>query len=200
MVYFVRHGHRPFSQDYDEYYNEALKIVDEPLNEQGKEDAERIAAYFKDIPIKKIYVSQYIRTRQTADPTARSKGITVIEDERVNEINNGDIRDMPDEEIMSKYPELWSDFMSHSRDVRFPGGESGEEVKKRQDSFLEEIKREKEDILVVSHDGFIRLLLCNILGLPVWKRYKFKTDMGGISAIQYDEDGEWKIAGFNQII
>lgn len=201
MVYFVRHGNRSFSQNYNEYYNKTLRIVDEPLNEKGEQDAKSIAAYFKDVDIKKIYVSQYIRTRQTAAPTANAKGIAVIEDERVNEINNGDIRDMSDEEVISKYPKLWDDFTSHRCDVRFPGGESGEDVKIRQDSFLNDLRSEKGDILVVSHDGFIRLLMCNILGLPVWKRYKFKTYMGGISAIEFDDkNSEWKIERFNQVL
>lgn len=201
MIYFVRHGNRSFSQNYKEFYNETLRIVDEPLNDRGMNDAENIAAYFKDIDIKKIYVSQYIRTHQTAAPTAKAKGLAVIEDERVNEINNGVLRDMSDEEIALKYPDVWNAFINHTCDVCFPEGESGEDVKRRQDSFLNDIKSEKCDILVVSHDGFIRLLMCNILGLPVYMRYKFKSNMGGISAVQYvEESEEWKIVRFNQVL
>ncbi len=201
MVYFVRHGNKEKSESYDHYYNETLHIMDEPLSEKGKGDAQKIAEYFKDIPIKKIIVSQYKRTYETAAPAAKDKKISITIDARVNEINNGELRNMSDGEIISKYPKLWNDFMSHSRDVRFPNGESGEEVKKRQDSFLSDIESEREDILVVSHDGFIRLLMCNILGLPVYMRYKFKTDMGALSALEYDEeDNGWKIIRFNQIL
>lgn len=201
MVYFVRHGNKEKSRDYNHHYNEALKIMDEPLSELGREDAQRIARYFKDVDLKKIYVSQYIRTHQTAAPTAESKNIDVIEDRRVNEINNGALRNMSDEEVKSAYPQLWDDLMKHSGDVRFPGGETGEEVKARQDSFLNDILSERGDILVVSHDGYIRLLMCNILGLPVYMRYKFKTNMGGISAVYFDHEyNEWKIAAFNQTL
>jgi broad specificity phosphatase PhoE len=201
MIYFVRHGRKEKSETYDHYYNETLRIMDEPLSDKGKDDAERIAAYFKDITVKKIIVSQYKRTYETAVPTAEDKGIPVTIDARVNEINNGVLRNMTVEEVAAKYPELWRELMSGDRDVRFPGGDSGADVKKRQDSFLSEMKSEKDDILVVSHDGFIRLLMCNILGLPVYKRYRFKTNMGGISAVQYDyEDNEWKIVRFNQVL
>lgn len=201
MVYFVRHGSKEKSESYGHYYNETLRIMDEPLSEKGKGEAQKIAAYFKDVPIKKIIVSQYKRTYETAGPATEEKNLAITVDPRVNEINNGELRNMPDEEAASKYPEFWEGFMSRSRDVRFPGGGTDEEVKKRQDSFLDEIKPEKEDILVVSHDGFIRLLMCNILGLPVWKRYRFKTEMGGISAVNYDdEESEWKIIGFNQVL
>lgn len=198
MVYFVRHGNKVIS-DSDEYYNSELGIMDEPLSEAGRTDAERLAAYFKDIDIKRIIVSEYKRAYETALPTSKQKNIPITVDKRVNEINNGEIRNMADDEIAAKYPQLWSDFQSHERDFRFPGGESGEEVKARQDSFLNDIKHEKGDILVVSHDGFIRLLMCNILGLPVYKRYIFKTTMGAVSIISYDDSkGEWKTIRFNQ--
>jgi broad specificity phosphatase PhoE len=201
MVYFVRHGSRDFSTDYNEHYNRELDIMDDPLNEKGKADALRLASHFSSIDIKRIIVSEYKRTYQTALPAAEQKGLPIVTDRRVNEINNGVLRNMPDGEVAEKYPQVWSDFTRHVRDVRFPGGESGEDVKTRQDSFLNDIKTEQDDILVVSHDGFIRLLMCNILGLPVYQRHRFKTYMGGLSAVKYDAGkGEWSIITFNQPI
>lgn len=201
MIYFVRHGHKEKTSGYDDYYNNDLNIVDEPLSDLGRQDAEALAAYLKDVDIKKIYVSQYKRTRQTAEPTARAKELSIIEDGRVNEINNGKLRNMSDEQIAAAFPQLWSDLKSRERDVQFPGGESGGQVKARQDSFLSDIKDERGDILVVSHDGFIRLLMCNILGLPVYKRSIFKTNMGCLSVIDYDvAEGIWRILRFNQEI
>ena len=199
MVYFIRHG-RKVKADSKQYYNEQLRIVDDPLSEEGAKDAERIAVFFKDIDIKKIYVSQYKRAYQTAMPTAKDKNLPITIDERVNEINNGELGNMSDEEVAAAFPQLWKDFCSHECDVRFPGGDSGEDVKRRQDNFLDEIKDDKEDIMVVTHEGYIRLLMCNILGLPVYKRYKFKVDMGGVSAVYYDEDDGWKIVKFNQSV
>ncbi len=201
MIYFVRHGDKVKSRDYNEHYNESLGILDEPLSCKGREDAEKIARYFESADIKSIFVSQYKRAYETAEPMARQKGISITVDSRVNEINNGDIRNMSDEEIAAKYPKLWSEIMSRSCDFRYPGGESGKDVKKRQDSFLNDLAHEKGDIMVVSHDGYIRLLMCSVLGLPVYKRYRFVTDMGGISAVFFDEEEkEWRIAAFNQLL
>lgn len=53
-------------------------------------------------------------------------------DKRLNEIDNGFIETMSDEEIKSKYPDSRREFSEHTHDVRFPGGETGEEVQKRQ--------------------------------------------------------------------
>jgi broad specificity phosphatase PhoE len=195
MIYFARHGEKAQGG----FYNAALNIQDAPLSEKGQEDARRIAAFFRDIDIKRIYASEYLRAQQTAAPAAREKGLPVIADARVNEINGGDFHRMSETEFKVKYPELWHNFVNHLCDIKFPGGESGAEVKMRQNSFLDDMKKETGDILVVSHDGFIRLLLCNILGLPVYMRYKFITAMGNVSAIEHDGK-EWRILRFNQAV
>ena len=195
MVYFVRHGDKAAG----DYYNEEKKICDEPLSEKGKEDAQRIARYFCDMPFARLYASEYVRAQQTAQPLALKTGKDVIVDARVNEINGGEFHRLGDEKAKQAYPEVWNTYKNHLGDFMFPGGESGSDVKKRQDSFLEEIKHEEQDIVVVSHDGYIRLLMCNILGLPGFKRYKFTTQMGSVSAVFYDGE-EWRIKAFNQII
>ena len=195
MIYFIRHGHKLQG----DHYNETLQISDDPLNEEGLQDAEHIAAFFRDITIAKIYASQYVRTQQTAAPLAQRKGLPVIVDGRVNEMNGGIFHRMGDEKARAAYADIWREILEHTHDVRYPGGECGAEVIERQDSFLAEMENEQGDILVFSHDGFIRLLMCNILGLPVWMRYKFKTTMGGVSAVEYD-GAEWRILRFNQIV
>jgi broad specificity phosphatase PhoE len=195
MICFLRHCEKVL----EPHYNEKLDILDDPLSENGLSHAGRIADYFKDKDLDKIIVSKYQRTYQTALPTATLKGMSIEIDARVNEINGGKIKGMKESEIAEAYPEMWRDFSMHIRDVRFPGGESGADVIKRQDSFLEDMKKETGDILVVSHDGFIRILMCNILGAPVWHRYRMKTDYGALCIIEYDGK-EWRVLKFNQII
>ena len=195
MIYFVRHGNKAVGDN----YNAELNICDDPLSEKGHGDAQRIAAFFRDIDIKRIYASEYVRAQQTAAPTAKEKGLPVIVDARVNELQGGMFHRMSEDEAQAAYPELWHKYINHLCDIQYPDGESGADVKRRQDSFLADMEKEQEDILVVSHDGFIRILMCNLLGLPVVSRYKFVTEMGGVSAIAFDGK-EWRILRFNQIV
>ena len=195
MIYFARHGDKAVGDN----YNAQLNICDDPLSEKGHGDAQRIAAFFRSIDIKKIYASEYVRTQQTAAPTARDKGLPVVVDPRVNELQGGDFHRFSEAQNEAKYPEVWHTYVNHLSDFQFPGGESGADVKRRQDSFLCDMEKETENILVFSHDGFIRILMCNILGVPVHHRYKFVTEMGGISAIAFDGK-EWRIVRFNQIV
>ncbi len=51
---------------------------DPSLTSQGKERAQRIAALLKDQPIKKIYTTDYQRTRDTIKPLAESIKVEVV--------------------------------------------------------------------------------------------------------------------------
>lgn len=193
-IFISRHGDKIRGG----YYNESLKHQDEPLTERGEIMAKRLIDFFDHVDIKRIIVSEYLRTSQTAKYIAAHKGITVEKDKRLNEIDNGIIESMNKEEIIESYPEFWRDFNSHTADVRFPEGETGEEVKLRQKSLLDELSERDEDVFLVSHEGYIRLLICHLLDIPVYKRHMFKVDMCGIMEFEYDKTTKaWKILRFN---
>jgi broad specificity phosphatase PhoE len=197
ILYFARHGEKKT----DGVYNPSIKHTDPPLTAYGFKQAEALADYMKDRDIRAVYTSRYLRARQTAAPTAEMKSLPILEDQRIDEIDTGLIETLSYGEIERAYPEFWEEFQGHRRDVRFPGGETGRDVKTRQNAFLKDIQTKNENILVVSHDGYLRLLVCSFLGLPVYKRYLFKTDYCGLSIFEYREDeGKWKIRAYNQTI
>jgi broad specificity phosphatase PhoE len=49
---------------------------DPPLNQDGARRAEALASVLKDAGLQAIYVSQYARAQQTAEPLAKSLGLT----------------------------------------------------------------------------------------------------------------------------
>jgi probable phosphoglycerate mutase len=57
-----------------------------------------------------------------------------------------------------------------------------------------------ENIILVSHDGLIRLLMCYLMKLPVYQRWNFQVDTCGITEVTYQPDYEaWKLVRFNQV-
>jgi broad specificity phosphatase PhoE len=80
----------------------------------------------------------------------------------LNEIDNGRLDGMTDEQIQQAYPEVWQAFLSRSADFRFPEGETGEEARQRIVEFLDEKRRQHaaDNIILVGHEGLIRLLMC----------------------------------------
>ena len=50
---------------------------DPPLTPCGKQRSESLNRFLSDVPIDMVYSTDYTRTRNTASPTARSKGLNV---------------------------------------------------------------------------------------------------------------------------
>jgi broad specificity phosphatase PhoE len=196
-VYFIRHS----AKEAGDFFNPRLNRQDEPISAEGRLAAESLCWYFSGIEVVSIYVSEFVRTAQTAQTLAESFGLVPVVDARLNEMNNGQIERLTDEQVQEQYPEVWQAFRERNRDFRFPGGETGEEVRQRIADFLEEKRLELDgkNMIVVCHDALIRILMCHVLEMPLYHRWKLKVDFCGITEIRYSpEDKEWKLLRFNQ--
>jgi broad specificity phosphatase PhoE len=195
--YIVRHA----DKERGEFYNPRLRHQDEPISQKGHLDAQKLTPYFAQRPVSTIYVSGYQRTFQTAEYIANKLQLDPIVDERLNEIDNGVIEGLTDEQIQKDYPDVWQAFQARSVDFRFPGGETGAEAQARIIGFLEEkrLQHAEEDILIFSHDGLIRTLVCTIFQLPVYARWNFHIDFCGITEIVAQSGPfPWKLIRLNQ--
>ena len=195
--YIVRHAEKVFGG----YYNAELRHQDEPLTAVGEQSARRIAERLGDRPIAAIYVSAYLRTSQTAAPLAERLGLVPVVDARLNEIDNGQVDAMTEEEFAVAFPDVWRAYVARAADFRFPGGESGAEVDARIGAFFDERLAQHGDddvVVVVSHAGLIRQLMCHVLGLPVHHRGDFRIDFAGLTELSFQRDiGPWRLLRFN---
>lgn len=197
-IYLTRHA----AKERGDFFNSRLRHQDEPIGVLGQSQAQKLCAYFAGKAIAAIYISEYQRTRQTSEPLSHQLHLTPIVDERLNEIDNGRLDGMTDEQIQQTYPDVWQAFLLRSADFRFPEGETGAEAQRRIVAFLEEKRQQHRDenIILVSHEGLIRLLMCTILDLPVYQRWNFHYDFCGITEIAYQpEYAIWKVMRFNQV-
>jgi len=198
-IFLLRHGEKAKG----DYHNPTLKHQDPLLSEKGRQQAKAVADCLAQTQISAIYVSSYIRTLQTAQPFAEMKHIQPIADPRLNEIDNGYLDAMSEQEFEKAYPDIWKQYVARTADFRFPGGETGQEVRARISEFLEEKRKMhgKENILLVSHDGLIRVCMTYILDMPVYKRGDFKVDLCGMTQFDYQYDvNRWKLFAFNRSI
>jgi broad specificity phosphatase PhoE len=194
--YILRHAEK----ERGELFNPLLGRQDQPLSEKGRQDAQKLTGYFTDRKIAAIYVSGYQRTRQTIEPVAEALHLIPRVDARLNEIDNGLVGDMKEPEFQLTFPEEWKAYKAREADFRFPGGETGEEAQCRIIDFVDEKRNQHtgENIVVVTHDGLIRLWMCHLVGIPVFKRGDFQTDLCGLTEVNYLEDEErWKLIRFN---
>ncbi|CAG1011612.1 alpha-ribazole phosphatase [Anaerolineales bacterium] len=195
--YILRHAEK----ERGGFHNSQLKHQDQPLSEKGRQDSQKLVNLFADKPLAAIYVSAYQRTWQTAACVAEHLQLTPVIDARLNEIDNGLVDEMTEQEFREAYPEVWKAYVARTADFHFPGGESGAEVQARiKDFFDEKLSQHKgADLLIVSHDGWIRQMMCYVMGLPVYRRGDFRVNLCGLTELRYQEEIErWKLLRFNQ--
>jgi broad specificity phosphatase PhoE len=197
-LYIVRHAEK----EKGDFYNARLRHQDQPISQKGQKEAQKLCSFFADKNISKIYVSGYLRTSQTIAPLARQLSLAPIVDHRLNEIDNGCFDGQTEQEIQQKFPEIWAAYLDRKADFRFPEGETGEEAQGRIVDIIQQVRQltGKDNIILVSHEGLMLLLMCYIMQLPVYKRWNFQVDPCGIMEITYQSDfQEWKLIRFNQI-
>ena len=195
--YILRHAEK----EQGTFHNPQLRHQDPPLSAKGQQAALKLVTYFADKPIIAIYVSAYQRTWQTIAAVAEHLQITPVVDGRLNEIDNGNIDEMTEHDFQQFYPDVWQAYMARNADFRFPGGETGAEVQERIKDFFDEKRGQHDgaDILLVSHDGLIRQMICYVMGLPVYRRGDFRVDLCGLTELSYQDDyGRWQLLRFNQ--
>ena len=184
-----------------DFRNPRLRHQDQPLSQQGQQDSEKLVDYFSGKALEAIYVSGYQRTRQTAACLAEHRHLIPEIDERLNEIDNGHLDAMTEAGFQEEFPVEWKAYIERKSDFRFPGGETLTEAQNRVVEFLEEKRSQHTggNVLLVSHDGLIRLLTCHVVGLPVYRRADFQVDLCGLMEIEYQENyNRWKLIRFNQ--
>jgi broad specificity phosphatase PhoE len=184
------------------FFNPTLRHQDQPISDKGQRQAELLLPYFTGKPTDAIYVSEYQRTGQTIAPLAAICGLIPIVDPRLNEVDNGILDNMSEEEVQERLPEFWKVYAARDVDFRYPEGECNAEVRERALSFLADVRLRYPGghVIAVSHDGLIRQMICSILGLPVRHSAFFQVDYCGIAEIAYEEEyATWRLVRMNQV-
>ncbi|MDD5050916.1 MAG: class I tRNA ligase family protein [Candidatus Pacebacteria bacterium] len=128
------------------------------LTEKGRKEVEATAKLLKKKKIDVIFVSDYVRTKETAEIIREALNISpdkVIIDIRLREDNIGVYQGKTWKEYQDEYPYL-------ERFVKTPeGGETLAEVRKRSGDFLFDIdsRFSGKNILIVSHDTPMTLVV-----------------------------------------
>lgn len=125
------------------------------LSDRGRIQAEELAKALEDVPLDVIYVSDLVRTQQTAAPLAAARGLAPLIRPGVREIQAGEYEMAPDDGSWGAYLAVLYRWADGEPDARIPGGESGTEVLTRYDSVVAEAAQH-EAAAIVSHGAVIR--------------------------------------------
>lgn len=186
-IYIVRHG-----QSLGNLRGGFAGHTDYPLSDLGHKQARMTADYLQDAHIDAVLSSTLTRAKQTAEPIAADRGLTVMAREDFMEMNFGDWEGLSLDEVEAKYPGSITKWKTEMHKTVCPGGESmvgcyDRAVKALYDA-AEEYK--DRDICIVSHGALIKCMLCHLHGWEVTDiRRAVWADNASVTTIE-NKDGK----------
>ncbi len=154
-LYVIRHGETQMGK------NGIIATEDEPLNEFGIKQAKEIGDSLKTLDIDLVYCSPIERAKQTLELFNLDKDIPVIIEERIKERNMGNYEKVYFKELD------WNAFWNYNSDIKYPDLESMKDVYNRVKNFIDEIKKQNKNILLVTHGGISRAIYWYFNGIPI---------------------------------
>jgi alpha-ribazole phosphatase len=188
-IYLVRHGSVVEAQR-----RRFIGHLDVPLSETGKAELKALAARLSKIPLAAVYASDLARARRSAEIVAAPHGLTPRLTSSLREMAMGRWEGLTAEEIKSREPEAYRDWLSKVGEFPFPEGESVPDLVARSWPVVESIVKAHpgEHVAVVAHGGTNRVLLCRALGLPLERFLGFGQDYAALSILEWS-DSHWTL-------
>lgn len=189
----LRHG--DIGEQYQDRY---LGSTDVSMSLLGHQQVRAVRALLgKEKPCNCIS-SPMTRCRETAAVVMETADMDFTVDPDLREIDFGRWESMAFGEIQEAFPgeiDRWAEF---NADFAFPGGDKIGDFQKRITGVAQRLVTNPTDtILVCTHGGVIRLLICHFLGLQPRHYILFKVKHASLTTIELF-DGAGILAGLNE--
>lgn len=173
------------------------------LSSVGQAQIQALGQWMKNVPFDLIYSSDSLRAKQTAEAITQFSGHELQFDQRLREKNLGVFEGLTSEEARERHPEVFRLFKTAGSKYVIDEGESTQQLQDRALEIVNEIriKHPEERVLLVTHGGFIRVVMKHSLGLSletptrflirntgvfrlVWEDKWIVSQMGGVSHLE----------------
>lgn len=157
---------------------------DIPLNTAGQIQAEQIAQRLADERVHAIISSDLSRAAQTAHAIVSHHKRDIVYDARLREANFGIFEGLRYMDVMEEYPRIAEAWFADP-DQPPDGGEKLSDIAERVQQFMGQLldAYPRKRLVLVGHDGALRLLLCERLGLPHTEYWRFNLAPGSLTQV-----------------
>jgi broad specificity phosphatase PhoE len=149
-----------------------------------------------------VLSSPRLRSQATAEAIATPHRVAVEVDDRLCELDFGELEGVAYDDIAGARPDLYAQWMSDPTAVQFPGGESYGDLHRRVEAVLEELHPKPSSpspVVVVTHGGVIRAALSALLDLPRERIFRLAVAPASITRVRWVE-GEPIVLGVNHVL
>ncbi len=166
------------------------------LNDDGRRQAQSLAARLAFLPIDAIYSSPLDRTMETARAIAAPRGMPIHIVQEVGEVKYGEWQGAELKELYKH--ELWPGVQFYPSGTRFPNGETLGEAQMRMVTALDKLRtaHPKGIIAVFSHADIIKLAIAYYIGVHVDLFQRLDVQPCSLTAIQFTRMGP-RLLAFN---
>lgn len=182
----VRHGETAWNAE-GRYQGQ----TDVPLSAVGLQQAEAIAGRLATTPLDAIYASDLSRAAETAQAIARPHTLAVRCDPRWREMSFGEWHGLTYPQMEATAPETVAWWNADRVNRAPPGGETLVQLAARVQAGLDDIRRAHPDqtVLVASHGGAIRALLCLLLRKSLGDYWQFALGNTSLTEVEFHHLG-----------
>jgi len=183
-LYLVRHGRTEWNK------SEVFRgKIDVPLDDIGRKQAVLAKEALLGAGLRYIVTSPLKRAKETASIVSSGfPGVELIEDERATDIDVGRWGGMSLQEVSRKYPREYSVWVKTPDRMKFPDGESLEDVQARVwplvSSFVPDMK--DGDVLLVSHRLTLKVVILTAIGASLGSFWRIRLDTASLSILEHD--------------
>jgi broad specificity phosphatase PhoE len=183
-LYLVRHGRTAWNRG-DIFRG----TVDVPLDDVGREQARLVRdALFGLAPgTRFVYCSPLSRAKETAEIVASAfLGVRAEPDDRFTDIDVGEWSGMPLTEVEARYPELYDTWVRAPREVRFPGGQTLQEVQDQAWNGVQTLVPllHDSDVILVSHRLTLKTIILKAVGSGLENFWTVRLDTASTSVLE----------------
>jgi alpha-ribazole phosphatase len=161
--------------------------LDVALSAEGRRQASALGAVLSGVPLAAVYSSPLARALDTAEPLAAGRGLEPVADDGLREIDFGELEGLAYDEIRAARPDVFRAWMETPAAVRFPGGESFADLRRRVLAAVGAIRERHRGgaVAVVAHGGVVRVVLADALGLTDGAVFRLDQTYGGVSVVDW---------------
>jgi probable phosphoglycerate mutase len=157
---------------------------DVPLNRTGRDQARWWRQRMATVPLANIVSSDLRRCMQTARIAAADHLVPIEASSELREIDLGRWEGMRFAEVKQRWPDAFRQRGDDIARFRPPQGENFSDLHQRVVPFFENVvKQGGQHLLIVTHAGVIRILVCHMLGLPIENLLHIAQGYGAMNLI-----------------
>lgn len=191
-IYLLRHGDIE-----SDGVRRFLGQTDVTLSPHGFNQARMWRDSFAETRFDAIYTSNLSRCAETARIIADSSGNEVCLLPELREIHLGKIEGLGMDDVRDRFRDEWE---ARGKDISGyvpEGGESFSGLQKRVVPVFQEISSSHEgNILIVTHAGVNRVILCHILGMPLSNLFRIEQSYGCLNLLE-SSGNSFRVLGIN---